>query len=163
MSKFIDGPRFRGGVEVKTPASTRKVKEVVYRSESTCALVRSSLELLGCPAESHRLPKSFDKTTGEPKSYTWKVQPTKIDKVILLVEGTSGTPTCRAPSALVQQLIARLNGEPLVVQSEDRSGNPCRVLLSPYCLKTREVYYREPKIVGVEIKLIDSILESDLD
>lgn len=158
MSKLVDGNRFRGGIEVKTPTETRKIKADIKAADTLSGLLHHVGILIDAPAYSHRVPKSFDKETGEPKKYVWKIQPDTVKEVSLLNSSAYFSPTCVASAELVSQLTEWLDGEQKVLTNE--AGD--NLLVSPLFDRRAQGVYSPQRIIGVKITKVGFTPIADL-
>lgn len=150
-----DAPRFRGGIEIKTPSETRKLKALVRKAKDESDLLAAVVQLSRAPAYSHKVPKSFDKHTGEPAKYVWRIQSEKIETVVLLLKdaGASVASTCTAPEHLVENILSQMHGNKMMFNIPDPSDkeNTVNVLVWPVLAPVRQYEYKDPKIIGIEV------------
>lgn len=154
MLKHIDSSRFRNGVETKTPTATRTLKEKISKASSPYLMLDALPLLFGASIATHRVPKTYDKATGEPKTYKWKVQPEKIEKVFLSsthVVEADGTTTCEVPRELLKSIVNWLDKRQKVVLTENSIGEDFRMLLTPRFDKSGK--FSDP--IGIEVELIE--------
>jgi len=162
MLRLIDGPRFRNGHEVKTPSVTRNIKEQIAKKDTVIGILDEVPKLFGCPAVTRRTPKTFDKQTGEPKTYSWIVQSEKISRVLLTVDyfvEEEETTICRISYPVFRQITDWLDGKQKSVITENALEEKSNVLLSPLYGKGAKRF----TIVGVEATLIEAAELLDID
>lgn len=162
MSKFVDSPRFRGGVETKTPQATRKLKRLIAECADFNTFAALVYDLAHSPKYSHRLPKSFDRQTGEPKSYKWVVQEELVGSVTVLLYGITELSTVEISSAIRERLHQSLPNVPCYVHIQNDDSHPYSSILlvepvSDKQFRDWDDCHSEPQILGVKFTPIQAL------